>query len=188
MPHPPDLPIHTVRDRKVILDADLAAIYGVPTKALNQAVRRNGDRFPEDFAFQLTKEEFQFLRSQIVTLKKAGPGQHPKYLPIAFTEHGALMAANLLKSPEAARMSVFVVRAFVKQRELLMAQTDVLKRLAEIDARLLEHDTALRTIWREIQPLLVPTTAPDKPEIGFHVREDNTAYHVKPKPRPSKKS
>jgi hypothetical protein len=111
MPQPTDLSIHTVRDRKVILDADLAPIYGVPTKALNQAVRRNGDRFPEDFAFQLTKEEFQFLRSQIVTLKKSGLGQHPKYLPIAFTEHGVLMAANLLKSPEAARMSVFVVRA-----------------------------------------------------------------------------
>ena len=113
-----------------------------------------------------------------MTLKKTGRGQHRKYLPLAFTEHGALMAANLLKSPEATRMSVFVVRAFVKQRELLMAQADVLKRLSEIDARLLEHDSALRTIWREIQPLLQPPPAPEKPEIGFHVREDSPEYRV----------
>jgi hypothetical protein len=173
--------IYTIRDRKVILDADLASIYGIPTKALNQAVKRNAERFPEDFAFQLSGEEFDFLRSQFVTLKKTGRGQHRKYLPLAFTEHGALMAANLLKSPEATRMSVFVVRAFVKQRELLMAQADVLKRLSEIDARLLEHDSALRTIWREIQPLLQPPPAPEKPEIGFHVREDSPEYRVAPR-------
>ena len=179
MSPPLDQLIRTVRNKRVILSPDLASIYGVSTKALNQAVRRNSERFPEDFAFQLTSEEFDFLRSQIVTLEKSGRGQHSKYPPFAFTEHGALMAANILKSPEATRMSVFVVRAFVKQREVLMAQADVLKRLSEIDSRLLEHDSALRTIWREIQPLLSPPPTPNKPEIGFHVREDSPPYRIK---------
>jgi hypothetical protein len=197
MPRPLDQLIHTIRDRKVILDADLASIYGVPTKALNQAVKRNAERFPEDFAFVLTKSEWRDLRAYMSSKLSAdisskdscnrsqfvtGSSQihrDSKITPLAFTEHGALMAANLLKSPEATRMSVFVVRAFVKQRELLMAQADVLKRLSEIDARLLEHDSALRTIWREIQPLLNPPAAPQKPEIGFHVREEPPPYRVK---------
>jgi len=197
MSRPLDQLIHTIRGRKVLLDADLASIYGVPTKALNQAVKRNAERFPEDFSFVLTKSEWRDLRasmgsklsadssskdscyrSQFVT-GSSQTHRDSKITPLAFTEHGALMAANLLKSPEAARMSVFVVRAFVKQRELLMAQADVLKRLSEIDARLLEHDSALRTIWREIQPLLRPPSAPEKPEIGFHVREESPPYRVK---------
>ena len=115
---PPDIDslITGMRGQKVILDAHLARIYQVPTKALNQAVKRNLDKFPEDFLFQLTPteaEELRALRSQIVTLK-AGRGQHRKYLPYAFTEHGAIMAANVLNSPQATRTSVFVVRAFVK--------------------------------------------------------------------------
>jgi hypothetical protein len=173
--------IRTVRNKRVLLDADLAAIYAVPTKALNQAIRRNPERFPEDFAFQLTKDEFDFLRSQIVTLKKPGPGQHRKYLPFAFTEYGALMAANLLRSPEAIQMSIYVVRAFGKQRELLMGQAEILKRLAEIDTQLLGHDKALHAIWREIQSLLQPPPAPKKTEIGFHVREDSPEYRVSPR-------
>jgi len=117
-------------------------------------------------------------RSQIATLK-TGRGQNIKYLPYAFTEHGALMAANILNSPEAAKMSVYVVRAFIKQRELLMAQSDVLKKLAQMDAKLLQHDDALRVIWQELQPLLNPPSVPPKPQIGFHAKEDSPAYRTR---------
>ena len=159
--------ILTVRQQKIILDADLATIYGVPTKALNQAIKRNLGRFPEDFCIQLTAVEWSELnRSQIVT----GSQRHrdPRFLPKAFTEHGAVMAAMVLNSPEAVKMSVFVVRAFIKQREVMLAHADVLKRLAQMDASLLQHDEALRMIWRELQPLLSPPPAPPKREIGFH--------------------
>jgi len=177
---PLDSLILTIRDQKVILDADLAGIYGVAIKVLNQAIKRNADRFPADFMFQLSEEEFVSLRSQIVTLK-TGRGQHRKYLPYAFTEHGALMAANVLNSPTAAKMSVYVVRAFIKQRELLMAQSDVLKKLAQMDAKLLQHDDDLRVIWQELQPLLNPPPVPPKPRIGFHAKEGSPPYHSKPR-------
>ena len=117
-----------VRGQRVILDASLARIYEVPTKALNQAVKRNLARFPEDFLFKLTPEEIARLnRSQSVT----GSQKHrdPRFLPRAFTEHGALMAANVLNSPDAVRMSVHVVRAFIKQRELIAGQAEILKKL-----------------------------------------------------------
>lgn len=175
--------ILNLRGQKVLLDADLAAIYGLPTKALNQAVKRNADRFPEDFCFQLSTEEWEALnRSQIVT----GSQKHrdPRFLPRAFTEHGALMAANVLNSPEAVKMSVHVVRAFIKQRELIAGQADILKKLAQIDATLLQHDEALRIIWQELQPLLAPQPEPPKPEIGFHVRDHATSYRAKPRKRP----
>lgn len=178
--------IVTVREQRVILDADLAEMYGVEARALNQAVKRNAARFPEDFAFHLTREEANALRSQIVTLKtgeadggatseanssqsvisKKGRGQHRKFNPWAFTEHGALMAANILRSKCAVQMSVYVVRAFVRQREHLMASAEVLKRLAEIDRTLLEHDQSLQFIWKQLEPLLNPP-APPKPRIGF---------------------
>ena len=108
---------HSIRDQRVILDADLAALYGVPTKRLNEQVKRNASRFPSDFLFRLTSDEAEGCwrsRSQIATLKR---GQNIKYLPYAFTEHGALMAANILSSPSAVAMSVYVIRAFVKMRE-----------------------------------------------------------------------
>ena len=129
----PDLPpIHLVRGQRVILDADLANLYGTSTKVFNQTIRRNLDRFPTDFAFQLTREEIANLRSQIVTLrseegaypgsqnvilKESSHGRHRKYLPFVFTEHGAIMAASILRSPRAVAMSVYVVRAFVRLRE-----------------------------------------------------------------------
>jgi len=165
-PAPPlEALILTVRQRKVILDADLATLYGVPNKALNQAVKRNSERFPSDFRFQLTEAE----KTEVVTncdhLARLKFSRTP---PFAFTEHGALMAANVLNSPDAVRMSVYVVRAFVQQREFLLAQADVLKRLAQMDAKLLEHDDALRSIWRELQPLLSPPPTPPKRQIGFH--------------------
>jgi len=166
-PKPIETLILTVRGQKVILDADLAELYGVETKALNQAVKRNEDRFPEDFRFQLLELEANEVlrsRSQIVTLKR---GQNIKYLPWAFTEHGALMAANILRSERAVEMSVFVIRAFVKMREHLAANAAILKRLAEIDKSLLEHDQGLRALWSKLQPLLAPPPDPPRRRIGF---------------------
>ena len=202
MNKPLDSVIRTIRDQKVILDTDLAGIYGVPTKMLNQAVKRNADRFPDDFMFELKSGEWRNLKSQIATSSSeytdseddamnrsqivTGSQKHRGTLPYAFTEHGALMAANVLNSPAAVKMSVYVVRAFIKQRELLMAQSDVLKKLAQMDAKLLRHDDALRIIWQELQPLLSPPPEPPKPEIGFHVKEDAPRYRAKP--RPTKKS
>jgi hypothetical protein len=171
--------ILTLRDQRVILAPDLADVYGVETRALNQAVKRNAERFPEDFIFQLATGEFSVLkdagkvsgdgraalRSQIVILE---PGRHAKYPPFAFTEHGAIMAAMVLNSPEAVAMSVFVVRAFMQMREQLVANAAILKRLAEIDRTLLEHDQGLRTIWTKLQPLLAPPPEPAKRRIGFN--------------------
>ncbi len=170
--------ILTVRAQKVILAADLAEIYGVPTRRLNEQVKRNAERFPEDFFFQLTAREFADLRSrgaitpdgraalrlQIATLKR---GQHAKYPPNAFTEHGAIMAANVLNSPNAVKMSLYVVRAFIQMREHLAANAAILKRLAEIDKTLLNHDHALRAVWTKLQPLLAPPPDPPKRPIGF---------------------
>jgi hypothetical protein len=173
--------IRSIRDQRVILDTDLASLYQVPTKALNQAVRRNREKFPEDLLFQLTWEEaarLPSLRLQFVTLKR---GQHLKYRPFAFTEHGALMAATILNSPRAVAMSLYIIRAFVKMREDFTANATILKRLAEIDKTLLLHDGALREIYQKLRPLLEPPPAPPKPEIGFHVKEDAVPYRTKRK-------
>jgi hypothetical protein len=173
--------IYTLRDQRVIMDSDVARIYQVPTKALNQAVRRNRGKFPSDFVFELTPEEaesLQRLRSQIVTLK-LGRGQHRKYAPSVFTEHGALMAATVLNSPHAVSMSIYIIRAFVKMRERLAVNAAILKRLAEIDRSLLVHDAALRDIFQKLRPLLAPPPEPPKPEIGFHIREDAVPYRVR---------
>ena len=121
------LSIATLRDQRVILDADLAAIYGVETKRLNEQIKRNAARFPQDFMFQLTAEESESLRSQFATLK-TGRGQHRKYQPYVFTEHGAIMAAMVLNSPRAVEVSVYVVRAFVRLRQAATLHEDLAKR------------------------------------------------------------
>jgi hypothetical protein len=157
--------IYTIRGVRVILDLDLAALYGVPTKRLNEQYRRNRKRFPEDFAFQLTSGEADSLRSQIATSRSHG-GR--RYRPYAFTEHGALQAANILNSANAVRMSVFVIRAFVKIREQLVTNAAILKRLAEIDKTLLVHDSALRDLYQKLLPLLSPPPEPPRRRIGFH--------------------
>jgi len=177
--------ILTLRGRKVMLDTDLAELYGVPTKAFNQAVKRNADRFPEDFMFQLTAQEWAKLKqdrevveteivdkepdegnwSQIVTSSKSHRGA--AYRPYAFTEHGAIMAATVLNSPQAVAMSIYVVRAFMQMREQLAANAAILKRLAEIDKTLLEHDGALRAIWSKLQPLLAPPPETPRKRMGF---------------------
>jgi hypothetical protein len=149
---PPNVRILTIRQQKVVLDSDLAAVYGVPTRRLNEQFRRNRKRFPEDFAFQLTAEEFAALTSQIATASR----RNIRYRPWVFTEHGALQAANVLRTDRAIAMSVYVIRAFIEQREKLAANAAILKRLAEIDKSLLEHDTALREIYQKLLSLLAP--------------------------------
>ncbi len=156
--------ILTLRGERVILDSDLAALYGVPTKRLNEQVKRNADRFPEDFAFRLTGAEKLEVVANCDHLSRLKFSAQP---PMAFTEHGAIMAATVLNSPEAVAMSVFVVRAFIQMREQLAIGAKVLQRLAEIDHTLLKHDQALNLIWQQLQPLLAPPPAPPKRKIGF---------------------
>ena len=157
-----------LRGQAVILDSDLAALYGVPTFRFNEAVKRNRSRFPEDFIFQLTKEEaeeWRRSRSQFAILKR---GQNIKYLPHAFTEHGALQAANILNSPNAVAMSVYVIRAFIRLREELASNSTLEKRLAVIEKTLVSHDSALRDVILKIRPLLLPPPDPPRKRIGFH--------------------
>ena len=162
--------ILTIRGQKVMLDADLAEMYGTSTKVLNQSIKRNLGRFPEDFLFRLTERE----KTEVVTNcdHLARLRFSPK-MPVAFTEHGAIMAATILNSPEAVAMSVFVVRAFLQMREQLAANAAILKRLAEIDKTLLEQDSALRTIWTKLQPLLAPPPEPPRRRIkGFNPHDE----------------
>ena len=178
--------IFRIRGRRVVLDADLARLYGVDTGRFNQAFKRNRHRFPEDFAFQLTAAEVETLRSQIVISKEQATDFSRsmwsqfattsrggrRYLPWAFTEHGALMAANVLRSDQAVQMSVFLVRAFVRLREQVAANAAILKRLAEIDKTLVEHDSALSDLYRKLRPLLEPPADPPSRTIGFHAELD----------------
>lgn len=157
--------ILTVRGHKVILDSDLATLYGVPTKRFNEAVKRNANRFPEDFMFQLTKEEFDALRSQNAT-SNAGRGGR-RYAPFAFTEHGALMAANVLNSPRAVLTSIAVVRAFLRLRGLALSVEQLARKVASLESR---YDDQFKIVFDAIRQLLAPPDPPRK-RIGFHSEE-----------------
>lgn len=161
--------IFLIRSQRVMLDADLATLYGVETRVLNQAVRRNIERFPADFLFQLTADESALLRSQTVTLK-TGRGQHRKYRPYAFTEHGAIMAASILNSPRAIEASVWVVRAFVKMREALATNRLVLRKLGELEAKVGAHDAELKAVIAALKSLMIPP-GKKKRAIGFGAGE-----------------
>ena len=156
--------ILTLHDQRVILDADLATLYQVPTRALNQAVKRNSDRFPREFAFLVTRKELTILRSQFVISSLHGGRRSPPY---AFTEHGVLMAASVLNSHRAVAVSVALIKAFVQQREVLASHQGVTKRLTEAEKTLLTHDAALRDIYQRIQPLLLPPPDLPRKKIGF---------------------
>lgn len=151
--------IRIVRGRRVLLDSDLAALYGVPTHRFNEAVKRNRTRFPADFAFQLTAEEHLFLRSQTAILK-TGRGRHRKYLPYAFTEHGAIMAATILNSPLAVEMSVHVVRAFVRLRQVLASNSALARRLDSLERSVATLDADTRKefvrVYKAILKLIGP--------------------------------
>jgi hypothetical protein len=161
--------ILTLRGHRVLLDVELARIYGVETRVLNQAVRRNAQRFPEDFRFQLSTAEVAVSRSQIVILKP-GRGQNIKFLPYAFTEHGAIMAAAVLNSHRAIEMSVYVVRAFVQLREVLSSNKELAKRLDQLEAglekKLASHDEAIAAMLSAIRQLMNPP-ARKRRGIGF---------------------
>ena len=158
-----------------MLDSDLAAIYQVSTKRLNQQLRRNRSRFPADFAFQLTAEELTDLRLQTATSKKRG-GR--RYLPWVFTEHGAIMLASVLNSDVAVQASVRVVRAFVRLREMVAGNATLAVKLAELERRLDWHDESIANLFQFIRQLLTPPTKP-KREIGFHAREDGARYRIR---------
>jgi hypothetical protein len=168
-----DAMIHTIRGVRVMLDRDLAKIYGVPTFRFNEAIKRNQHRFPTDFMFQLSEAEFDSLRSQIA-MSKTGRGGR-RTLPYAFTEHGALQAANVLRSPRAVQMSVFVVRAFLKMREAFRGTPELARKLAELEkkltARLDVHEAAIVQVLREVMKILNPPPEREPPRrrrIGFH--------------------
>ncbi|HYL19587.1 MAG TPA: ORF6N domain-containing protein [Burkholderiales bacterium] len=157
-----------IRGQKVIVDQDLAALYGVETRRLNEQVRRNLERFPEDFVFQLT-DEYAALMSQFATSKPGRGGR--RKLPLVFTEHGAIMAAAVLNSARAIEVSVYVVRAFVKLRELLATHKELTKRLDELEARiekkLVAHDQTIVGILDAIRELMKPAEPSKKRRIGF---------------------
>ena len=163
--------IREIRGQKVMLDADLARIYGIPTFRFNEAIKRNRERFPEDFMFRLTAAEFAALTSQFAISNKGRGGR--RTLPYAFTEHGAIMAANVLNSPHAVQMSVFVVRAFLKMRALLGDKRELAQKLASLEKKLKKrldvHEAVIVTILQRVMDIIDPplTPQPPKPRIGF---------------------
>ncbi|MGD1019773.1 MAG: ORF6N domain-containing protein [Verrucomicrobiia bacterium] len=172
--------IYVIRGQKVILDADLARIYGVSTARLNQQVRRNRKKFPPDFVFELTREEFDNLMLHFAT-SSSGYGGRRK-LPLAFTEHGAIMTATVLNSPQAVLMSVLVVRAFVQMRETFANHHELVRQFVELERRLTGHDVAIRHLFDVIRQLLgPPESKPELPrrQIGFTVRERKAVYRDK---------
>jgi hypothetical protein len=184
--------IREIRGERVIVDSDLARLYGVQTKRLNEQVRRNADRFPADFMFQLTRNEWQSLQSQAVapggvegnrSQIATGSQRHrdPRLLPYAFTEHGAIMAANVLNSPQAVQMSVYVVRAFVKMRGALSDTRALARKLSNLEAELKSrfdvHEVAIVEILHRVMDILDPPPEPEpkRREVGFHVKEGDAA-------------
>ena len=151
--------IFVVRGKRVMLDADLAKLYGVETRVLNQAVRRNRDRFPGDFLIELTNQEFRRSRSQSVILN-VGRGSNVKYLPLGFTEHGAIMAATVLNSPRAVQMTVFVVRAFVKMRESLLVNAVLAREMAALKSRVDTLDAETRKQFDQVFEAILGLSGP----------------------------
>jgi hypothetical protein len=152
--------ILTIRGHRVMIDADLAEVYGVPTKALNQAVKRNADRFPEDFAFRLTVEEKAEL---VTTCDRFNRLKHSAASPLAFTEHGVIMAANVMNSPRAIEGSVQVVRVFVKMREVMVSHGELARRLSTLESR---YDANFRVVFDAIRALMEPPKTPRR-RIGY---------------------
>ena len=172
--------IYLIRNQKVMLDRDLAELYGVSTRVLNQAVKRNIDRFPEDFMFQLTLDEADVWwkhvlagrsRSQFVTLKR---GENIKYQPYAFTEHGILMLSSVLRSERAVAVNIAIMRTFVKLREMLASQKDLVRRLDELEKK---YDKHFQVVFDAIRQLMTPPEKP-KRQIGFVVKEPIAIYSV----------
>ena len=167
-----------IRGVKVMLDSDLGELYGVTAKRLNEQVKRNAERFPRDFMFRLTASEYEDLRSQFATSKKTRGGR--RYLPFVFTEHGAIMAASVLNSERAVEMSLFVVRAFVRLREMLSSHRELANKVTELELKLDTHDHTIQEILDAIRELMEP---PDKPQkqIGFRIESRAATKTLKAK-------
>jgi len=163
-----------IRGQRVMLDSDLAIIYGVATKQLNQQLRRNSERFPKDFAFLLTNQEVAQMRSQFVTASK----RNIRHIPVVFTEHGALMLASILNSPIAVEASVRVVRAFVGMREQLAAHKEFAQKLSELESRVSGHDESIQNLFEAIRQLVEPPLPEDRKQIGF-MRETAPPYRIR---------
>ena len=166
--------ILTIRGLRVMLDSDLAKIYGVSTKQLNQQFKRNRERFPSDFAFELTSQEVADMRSQFVTSSR----RNLRRMPIAFTEHGAIMLASVLNSERAIEMSLSVVRAFVLMREQLATHKELAEKLSELEERVAGHDESIKNLFEAIRQLVEPPAPPSKGPIGF-MRESTTPYRIR---------
>ena len=167
---PVEVKIVVVRGQRVILDADLALLYGVSTSRLNEQVKRNADRFPTDFGFRLSQDELDELVASCVHLRTL---KYRNRMPMAFTEFGALMAANVVNSEEAVTMSVLVVRAFVRLRDRLALDREIAEKVAELERRVIDHDETLRSLVETLRELLDPSPAgdEDRPRIGFHAED-----------------
>jgi phage regulator Rha-like protein len=159
--------IYLIRNQKVMIDEDLAQLYDVSVGRLNEQVKRNADRFPEDFMFRLTKVEYEFLRSQIAISKKRG-GR--RYLPYAFTEQGVAMLSSVLNSQKAIKVNIQIMRAFVKLREILSTHKELAQKLKELELKIDSHDQQIQTIFEVINQLLIPPKKPKK-KIGFTIGE-----------------
>jgi hypothetical protein len=166
-----------IRGQRVMLDRDLAAMYGVSTGNLNKAVRRNLSRFPTDFMFQLTADEADSLRFQFGILDK---GLHFKYLPFVFTQEGVAMLSGVLRSPRAEQVNIAIMRAFVRLWETLSLHKELAHKLSELERKIENHDENIRTLFEAIHQLMAPVEKPHR-EIGFHVKENSPPYRVKVK-------
>ncbi|MCB0794250.1 MAG: ORF6N domain-containing protein [Flavobacteriales bacterium] len=155
--------IHHIRGQKVMLDRDLAELYGVETKQLKRQVRRNIGRFPEDFKFELTAEENEFLRSQFGTLKQ---GAHSKYLPMEFTEQGVAMLSSVLGSEQAILVNIHIIRVFSRMREVLLSHREILQKLEQLEGRVTGHDEEIQAIFDHLTELIICPEAPRR-SIGF---------------------
>jgi hypothetical protein len=167
--------IFVIRRQKVMLSQDLAALYGVPVKALNQAVKRHASRFPGDFMFQLNAKEFDNLKSQLVTSSWGGLR---RALPYAFTEQGVAMLSSVLKSERAVEVNIAIMRAFVKLREALETNRELARKFSELENRVGKHDQEISAIIDAIRQLMAPPEKPHR-EIGFHVREKTPRYRTR---------
>jgi hypothetical protein len=164
--------IHVIRGQRVMLDSDLAKLYGVPTKRLNEQVRRNRDRFPDDFAYQLTPQEFRELKSQIATSKPAPRGGKQK-LPWVFTEHGVAMLSSVLNSPQGVQVNIAIMRAFVHMRRISTTPGELVNQLIELARTVQLHDGQIKQIVEVLTQIMEPPPGPPKRKIGFHQTESH---------------
>ena len=161
-----------IRKQRVMLSNDLALLYGVETKALNRAVKRNTERFPADFMFQLTRAEWTDLKCQTGTASWGGS----RIAPYAFTEQGVAMLSSVLRSPRAVQVNIAIMRAFVRLREMLLTNADLARKLADLERK---YDAQFKAVFDAIRQLMAPPPAHPKPEIGFHVKEDVVPYRIR---------